>query len=132
VVERLIEQAGVEACPEVETLHVADLEPCGHALGGGSPARDLDHLRRDVVPDRVDALAGGEERHPAGAAAELAQPDAGTQVEELQHVAEVDQVACGVPRVVDERLRLEPPPAIRIDVQRVVALGLFASVAHGG
>src|SRR6185503_4016799 len=91
VVERVVEQSRVEAAAEVEALYVGDIEGCGDGVGGRELARDLDHLRRDVVAVGVEAVARCEAGHPAGAAAELDQAHACVKVQDLEDVAEVDQ-----------------------------------------
>src|SRR6266508_4668534 len=90
---------------EVEILHIADLEPRVETLGRCLLAGDLDHLRRDVVPDRLDSVADGEASHPARPAAELAEAHARLEVEQLDDVAEVDDQAGRLARGVAERLR---------------------------
>ena len=131
VMERVVDQAGVEAAAEVELLVVAGLEGDVEPLAGRFGAGDLDHLGRDVVPLGVDAVAGSEAGHPAGAAAELDEARAGVQVEQLQDVAEVDQEARGLARVVAERLGADPVAAFLADRLRVVDLRLLALVVRG-
>ena len=131
VVERVVDQAGVEAAAEVELLVVARLEDDVEPFARGLLAGDRDHLRRDVVALGVDAVSRGEAGHPAGAAAELDEARADVQVEQLQDVAEVDQEACGLARVVPERLGSDPVAALVADAGRVVDLGLLARVVGG-
>ena len=133
VVQRVVEQAGVEAVAEVEALHVGGLEAHVEVLGGRLLARDLDHLRRDVVALGVDAVPGGEAGHPAGAAAELDEARAGMEVEQLEDVAEVDQEAGRLARIVPERLAADPVAPGLADGLGVVDLRLLALVPrHAG
>ena len=133
VVEGVVKQDGVEPALEVDRFHVGNLELGVDSLLLGELARDRDHLGGDVVAVSVEAVTGGEAGHPAGAAAELGQAHAGAQVEYLEDVAEVDQQARGHPRVVMERLVLEPRAAFFPDRDRVVDLGLLdaVGVCHG-
>src|SRR5262245_33583578 len=134
VMERVVEQASVEATPEVELLVVAGLEGDLEPFPRGLLAGDLDHLRRDVVALGLDAVPCGEPRHPTRAAAELDQARADVQVEQLQDVAEVHQQAPGRPRIAPERLDADPLAADLADRVRVVDLRLLAPVllGHGG
>src|SRR5215210_554094 len=131
VVERVVDQARIEAAAEVELLVVAGLEASLDAFARGLGARDLDHLGRDVVPLGVDPVARGEAGHPAGATAELDEARAGVQVEQLQDVAEVDQEAGGLARVVAERLGADPLAARVADRDWVLDLGLLALLVGG-
>jgi len=130
-VERVVDQARVEAAAEVELLVVAGLEYSVDALARSLGAGDLDHLGRDVVPLGVNAVPRGEAGHPPRAATELDQARARVQVEQLQDVAEVDQEASGLTRVVAERLRADPGAAFLAGARRVVDLGLLARIVGG-
>ena len=125
VVDGVVHEGGVVAVAEVERLHVADLEGRVHALGGGDFAGDLDHLRCDVVAGRLEAVARGEAGHPAGAAPQLDEAHPRAQVEKLDDVAEVDEQACGLARLVGEGLRLQPALPLLADRDRVVDLRLL-------
>jgi len=128
VMERVVEEAGVETASQVELLHVGRLEADVEAFLGGELAGDLDHVGRDVVAFGLHAVARGEAGHPAGAAAELAQAHPGPEVEQLQDVAEVDQEPSRLTRGVPERLRPQPAAPGLADRARVVDLGLLAIV----
>src|SRR5436190_7408149 len=132
VVERVVEQARVEAPAEVELLHVGGFEADIEAFLLGEVTRDSDHLGRDVVALGLDAVVGGEPRHPAGAAAELAEAHPGAKVEQLQDVAEVDQQPRRLARRVPERLRPDPGAPFLADRARVVDLRLLTRVSGHG
>src|SRR5262249_13353800 len=125
VVERVVEERGVEAAVEVEALHVGDLEMRVDVCPFGKLACGRDHLGRDVVAVRVEPVSRCEAGHPAGAAAELNQAHARVQVEDLEYVAEVDQQPGRHPRFVPERLVAEPGAAFLADRDRVIDLGLL-------
>lgn len=132
VVERVVDQASVEAAAGVEFLHVGHLEAHVDALRLGLLARDLNHPGRNVVADGLEAVPRGHAGHPAGTAAELAERHPGLQVEQLNCVAEVDEQPRGLAGSVSEGLRPEPLPVGFLDQLRVGSLSLFAITAHGG
>ena len=120
--------AGVERALEVELLEVGGVEVRVDAFGARLLARDLDHRRRDVVAVRVEPVPRDEARHPAGAAAELDEAHARAQVEQLDHVARVDQVPRRLAGLVGERLRAKPLAPRLADPLGVLGLGLLACV----
>jgi SAM-dependent methyltransferase len=68
-------------------------------------------------------VARHEARHPTRAAAELDEPLSGAEIEELDHIAGVDEVPCGLARLVRERLRTEPLAPGLADALGVFDLG---------
>ena len=100
------------------------------AFGSGALARDLDHVGGDVVADRLGALAGGQDGHPARPATELAERDARPEIEQGDDEAEVDHEAGSQARLAAERLDAKPLAADVADPLRVLELRALSLFAH--
>src|ERR1041384_6757347 len=80
----------------------------------------------------MDAVPRGETADPTGPAAELAEARPRLELQELDHVGEVDQEPRGLVGRAPERLFAQPAAAFLADRVGVVDLGLLALVSRHG